>query len=791
MELLQQLSANNSSSAVTSANAVGATDALGANGVVARPRRRPHAGADQRPPARRLRRRDPGRAGRRTSPPIPFSAIERVEVLKDGASAIYGSDAIARRDQLHHAQRLHAAPKSPASTVRRRAAAAASSGRAAASAGFGDLAKDRWNVFFSAHLQRAEVARPGGPQFLEHVVSCPISASSASPATRSRAASRPAASASSTTAAASPVLAANPADCVRRHVLQRRHPRHRLLLRSVGDARRQHDPARQDVQLLRQRAVPDQQRLAGLRAGRSTRATKTHLVIQPGPVSSLFTYGPRQRHPRDDHAAADEPVLSASARRGRGRRRRSRSTSATGRSTTAFATRPTPTSTGRSSRGVKGTLGELGLGRSLSTREGKTTAAPERRLPGLPRLLPLLNSGTRQPVRHRTRPTIVSAAARHELHRRRVPRHVEELRRAGQDVRRNLEAAGGSARAGLRRRGAQGKARPDMADALSGGNITGYGGDDQATVGADRKQWAVFARVQRPDRQDARRQRRGPLRPLQRFRQHDEPEVQPALAADAHGAGARLVRHGLPRAERCTSCFTPQFGGVSQPGLTDPIRCPVTNDTGLDCNTQFDVLFGGNPQPQARRSRSRRRSASCSSRFPALSFSIDYFKINLKNAIQNGISPVDDPRQTWTSSAPSSRAARSIRISRPAGTDHLDRPDVHQPAAPCGSRVSTSKAITARRRQPGAGCRSTCAGTYYLRYDVQQTGRLVLTARSATRYSIVEPQHGVIPRWKHYASMTWDQGPWSATLAQTYQTSYTDCRSTDLDGNLRADGGHR
>ena len=26
-----------------------------------------------------------------------------------------------------------------------------------------------------------------------------------------------------------------------------------------------------------------------------------------------------------------------------------------------------------------------------------------------------------------------------------------------------------------------------------------------------------------------------------------------------------------------------------------------------------------------------------------------------------------------------------------------------------------------------------------------------------------------MPRWKHYASVTWDQGPWSATLAQTYQ----------------------
>jgi iron complex outermembrane receptor protein len=46
---------------------------------------------------------------------------------------------------------------------------------------------------------------------------------------------------------------------------------------------------------------------------------------------------------------------------------------------------------------------------------------------------------------------------------------------------------------------------------------------------------------------------------------------------------------------------------------------------------------------------------------------------------------------------------------------------------------------------------------------------------------------GVIPRWKHYISGTWDQGPWSATLAQTYQTSYTD-QQTDIDGNTRTVG---
>jgi iron complex outermembrane recepter protein len=43
---------------------------------------------------------------------------------------------------------------------------------------------------------------------------------------------------------------------------------------------------------------------------------------------------------------------------------------------------------------------------------------------------------------------------------------------------------------------------------------------------------------------------------------------------------------------------------------------------------------------------------------------------------------------------------------------------------------------------------------------------------------------GVVPRWKHYASLGWDSGPWSATFAQTYQAGYIDAQ-TDGNGDLR------
>ena len=87
---------------------------------------------------------------------IPFSAIERVEVLKDGASA----DLRQRRDRRRH--QLHPAPGFPrrgSARLLRRAHAQGGGGEkwnATGTVGFGDLAKDKYNVFVSAYYQKAE-----------------------------------------------------------------------------------------------------------------------------------------------------------------------------------------------------------------------------------------------------------------------------------------------------------------------------------------------------------------------------------------------------------------------------------------------------------------------------------------------------------------------------------------------------------------------------------------------------------------------------------------------------------
>jgi iron complex outermembrane receptor protein len=78
---------------------------------------------------------------------IPLSAIERIEILKDGASAIYGSDAIAgvinfilRKD--YQGAEIGVSGGSTLENVFRNYTVNAT-------AGFGDLAKNRYNVLLS------------------------------------------------------------------------------------------------------------------------------------------------------------------------------------------------------------------------------------------------------------------------------------------------------------------------------------------------------------------------------------------------------------------------------------------------------------------------------------------------------------------------------------------------------------------------------------------------------------------------------------------------------------------
>jgi iron complex outermembrane receptor protein len=79
---------------------------------------------------------------------IPSSAIERVEVLKDGASAVYGTDALG--GVINFILRKDYAGVEANANYFATEEGGGNSGRVSVTAGIGDLAKDRYNVFVSA-----------------------------------------------------------------------------------------------------------------------------------------------------------------------------------------------------------------------------------------------------------------------------------------------------------------------------------------------------------------------------------------------------------------------------------------------------------------------------------------------------------------------------------------------------------------------------------------------------------------------------------------------------------------
>jgi iron complex outermembrane receptor protein len=96
---------------------------------------------------------------------IPSGAIQRVEVLKDGASAIYGTDAmggvinfITRKDYQGGELNLYALGTQEGGAGKK---------SISASAGFGDIFKDRFNVFATVDLQKLDALNSSQRDFIQ------------------------------------------------------------------------------------------------------------------------------------------------------------------------------------------------------------------------------------------------------------------------------------------------------------------------------------------------------------------------------------------------------------------------------------------------------------------------------------------------------------------------------------------------------------------------------------------------------------------------------------------------
>jgi iron complex outermembrane recepter protein len=224
------------------------------------------------------------------------------------------------------------------------------------------------------------------------------------------------------------------------------------------------------------------------------------------------------------------------------------------------------------------------------------------------------------------------------------------------------------------------------------------------------------------------------------------------------------------RAPSLQDLYLPQTTGVTAPGLSDPLRCPTTNSR-TDCSTQFAVVNGGNPSLTPEKSVNKTLGVVLSP-LPQLTVALDAFRIDVKDTITNGVAPAIifgdvtrygnlitrgpvDPANPGLPGPITSIAQTNINLgqTKVGGIDL----DVKYNMPLAGGRLTTS-----------------LAGTYFSKYDVQNPdGTFDAQVDEANTVTA-----GVVPRWRHYASIDYSTGPWGFTLSQSWQKGYRDLAAT-------------
>jgi iron complex outermembrane recepter protein len=228
------------------------------------------------------------------------------------------------------------------------------------------------------------------------------------------------------------------------------------------------------------------------------------------------------------------------------------------------------------------------------------------------------------------------------------------------------------------------------------------------------------------------------------------------------------------RAPSLTELHQPQTLGVSAPGLSDPQRCPITGSP-TDCSTQFNATLGGNTNLRPETSTTFTAGVVVSP-IRDLSVTLDWFSIKLQNTIIFGINGQtilngSQYQDLVTRGAPTP----AICPGCPGPVINLNQTnanfgETHVQGFDTDLEYKTPS-------QPWGRFSFSLVGTYFSTYAIQQPDGSFLNA--AGRVSpITNGAGGVIPRWHHYLTLRYNKGPWEASVANNYQSSYADLPST-------------
>jgi iron complex outermembrane receptor protein len=703
---------------------------------------------------------------------IPFSAIERVEVLKDGASAIYGSDAVAGVINFILRQDYRGAEATVFYGTPTRSGGGQTT-QYKACAGFGDLGKDKYNVFISGSYQLQKEIYARNRDFAKSSLfpdeGVDVTSGNTFPA-----------NVTLQTGGA----AHNPAfpNCAPS-----------LISPFFGG-----DQCRYDPQIVAE-ITPRVEQSSVFGSGRyqinadwqayltaAYSRAETRFIIQPVPLSDQFAipavnpisaqYGGVSRFllpassPFYPHALAQQLGVD-----GQPLNVRYRSVETGNRDTTDTNDQ------GQIVAGLKGAWKNWDFDAAFVYNESKNREHLNGGFPLLSRVLPLLNSGLVNPFG--TNSPDISA-------------QMQATNYVGDTFNGKNRTIGGNAKtsgeiwklpAGPLAMAAGIEGREEKFDqtpnpALLTGDVSGYGGDF-GNVSKSRNIYAAFAEFNAPI-----------VKGLEadaavRYDHYSDfgSTTNPKFSLRWQPAKELLLRASWGKGFLAPSLFQlyqPTNQSVSVAGLEDPIRCPVTGDSN-DCSTQFTTALGGAPlKPE------KSEQATFGVIWEPtndLSFGVDLFKVNLSSVISAGLAPDFILHHLDQYGSLVTRGPPTPDFPTLAGPITL----IDQHNLNLGNYRISGADIDVRYTFPKLDwgqLKFSLNGTYYIKYDIQNPdGSYTGTVSAPGQSPATAGGTGITPRWKHYAALNWTYGPWSATLANSFQDSYTDI-NTNLNNEPREVG---
>jgi iron complex outermembrane receptor protein len=241
----------------------------------------------------------------------------------------------------------------------------------------------------------------------------------------------------------------------------------------------------------------------------------------------------------------------------------------------------------------------------------------------------------------------------------------------------------------------------------------------------------------------------------------------PKLSARYQPLTPLLLRASWNRGFRAPTLFDlhgPQTVTNSSDPWNDPVLCPggvpvAGANPNLSCDQQQNIRQGGNPDVRPERSKTWSAGVVFEP-LRALTLSLDYWNIQLRDQI-NALA-----EQTVFNDY----AKYQSLFHYNAAGNRLD--DVSLITANLGEVKTSGIDASVLWRLP-SGPYATLSlqvdGTWVRKYDYQNERGGVFT-ENVGRYADASP----VFRWRHNATLTWSRGPWGASLTNRYMSGYTD-----------------